>query len=495
VTSSLRTDLSRETESHGLEPGSFRDPDSRVFYTDDGIFRALSEQGLSDFRALESTKLFERFTDSGRLVRTEALDGAGELPEVLTRECAGVLRHELIPFVSYPYEWPHSMLKDAALLQLDLLLAALEEDLILKDSSPYNVQFRGARAVFVDIGSFEPLRDGEPWVGYRQFCMLFLYPLLLQGLKDVGYHPWLRGSIDGISPAEIRSLMSFRDRLRRGLFSHVFLHARLERRHAARGGEVKRELRAAGFKKELIVANVRKMRKLVQRLDWSPPQGVWTEYGEKNSYTDADAARKEEFVRRAAIGDGPFRLAWDIGCNNGRYSQVAGEGADYVVAVDADQGPVELLYRELRDTGNDSILPLTMNLADPSPNLGWRGLERKAMTGRGKPDLVLALALVHHVAISANVPVREFVDWLAGLETSLVIEFPTREDPMVETLLAPKRAGLHADYEREFFERCLADAFDVERRERLASGTRLLYFARPKGSGRPIDLGDEPQAP
>ena len=489
MTSSLRTDLSRESESQGLEPGSFRDPDSRIFYTADGVFRALSEQGLSDFRALESTRLFERFTGEGRLVRTEALDGSSEVPDALTRECAGVLRHERIPFVSYPYEWPFSMLKDAALLQLDLLLAALDEDVVLKDSSPYNVQFRGAAPVFVDVGSFERLKEGEPWVGYRQFCMLFLYPLLLQALKDVPYHPWLRGSIDGISPAQIRSLMSFRDRFRRGLTSHVFLHARLEHRHAARGGEVKRELRAAGFKKELIVANVRKMRKLVGRLDWSPPAGVWTEYGEKNSYTDEDAERKSEFVRRAATEGGPFGLAWDIGCNNGRYSQIAAEGASYVVAVDADQGPVELLYRELREAGSESILPLTMNLADPSPNLGWRGLERKAMPERGRPNLILALALVHHVAISANVPVREFVDWLAALGSSLVIEFPTREDAMVRQLLAPKREGLHPDYELGFFERCLADAFDVERRERLASGTRVLYFARPKGTGAPIDLG------
>jgi hypothetical protein len=151
------------------------------------------------------------------------------------------------------------------------------------------------------------------------------------------------------------------------------------------------------------------------------------------------------------------------------------------VAVDADQGPVELLYRTLRDEGNRKILPLTMNLADPSPNLGWRGLERKSLPDRGAPDLVLALALIHHMAISANIPVREFVDWLAGLGCSLVIEFPTREDPMVKRLLSGKRQEEHTDYELGYFERVLAEAFDVERRERLGSGTRVLYFARPKG--------------
>lgn len=398
-----------------------------------------------------------------------------------------MLAHERIPFVSYPYEWTFSMLRDAALLQLDLMLAALDEDLILKDATPYNVQFKGARPVFVDIGSFERLRPGETWAGYRQFCMLYLYPLLLQAVKGCEFQPWLRGSIDGIAPAQMRAVSSLRDRFRRGFLLNVFMHARLEARHGDRGAQVKDEVSRAGFKKELIVANVRRMRKLVERLSWEPPEGVWVAYGERNSYSDADAVRKDEFVREV-VGSQPWGLTWDIGANNGRYSRIAAEGSQTVLAVDADQGPVELLYRSLRDERDERILTLTMNLADPSPGLGWRGRERRDLAARGKPDLVLALALVHHVAIAANVPVAEIVDWLASLDSALVIEFPTREDPMVRKLLGPKRDGLHPDYERGNFERVLAASFDVERRERSSSGTRLLYFARPKGAGSPIDL-------
>ena len=458
----------------GLEPGSFRDPESRVFYSGDEVFRALSPDGLSDFEALEASGLL----DGDRVVPTERADGAAVAEGLLVHKPAAVLRHERIPFVSYPYEWTFSMLKDAALLQLDLLLDALGHDMVLKDSTPYNVQFKGGRPTFVDVGSFERLRDGEPWVGYRQFCMLYLYPLLLQSAKGVPFQPWLRGSIDGITPAQMRNLLSFRDRFRRGMFTNVFLHARLEARYADRPDQVKQEVKRV-FKKELFVANVRKMRKLVERLSWDPPEGVWTAYGERNSYTDDDARRKDEFVRQVATAQ-PWNLVWDIGANNGRYSRIAAEGAKTVVAVDADQGPVELLYRDLRQEGNEQILTLTMNLADPSPGLGWRGLERKAMPERGTPDLVLALALIHHVAISANVPVKEFIDWLASLGSALVIEFPTREDPMVKQLLAPKRDGLHPDYELDYFERTLKEAFEVERSERLESGTRVLYFARPK---------------
>jgi SAM-dependent methyltransferase len=460
---------------HGeLEPGSFRDPESRVFYAGNEVYRALSPDGLSDFEALRATGLL----DDERVVRTEAAADTAALRGLLVHEPAAVLRHERIPFVSYPYEWTFSMLKDAAMLQLDLLLSALDHDLVLKDATPYNVQFKGATPVFVDVGSFERIREGEPWVGYRQFCMLYLYPLLLQAVKGVPFHPWLRGSIDGITPAQMRGLMSFRDRFRKGVFTNVFLHAKLEARYADRPGQVKQEVKRV-FKKELFVANVRKMRALVERLSWEPPAGVWTAYGERNTYTDDDARRKDAFVRDV-VRAGEWNLVWDIGANNGRYSRIAAEGAKTVVAVDADQGPVELLYRDLRDEANQQILTLTMNLADPSPGLGWRGLERRSMPDRGKPDLVLALALIHHMAISANVPIKEFLDWLASLGAALVIEFPTREDPMVKQLLAPKRDGLHPDYELGFFERTLNDAFHVERSERLESGTRVLYFARPK---------------
>lgn len=460
-----------------LEPGSFRDPESRVFYADGEVYRALSADGLSDFEALAATGIL----DDPRVVRTERAQDTAALQGLLVHEPAAVLKHERIPFVSYPYEWTFSMLKDAAIVQLDLLLASLEKDLVLKDSTPYNVQFKGAQAQFVDIGSFERLREGEPWIGYRQFCMLYLYPLLLQSAKGVPFHPWMRGAIDGITPAQMRGVMSFRDRFRKGVYPNVFLHAKLEQRYGGKPREVKADMKRAGFNKAIVVANVRKMRKLMDRLSWEPPQGVWVAYGERNSYTDADHARKDEFVREVATSR-EWNLVWDVGANNGRYSRIAAEGAKTVVAIDADQGPVELLYRDLRKEGNDKILTLTMNLADPSPGLGWRGLERKALPDRGKPDLVLALAVIHHVAMSANVPVKEFVAWLASLGTSLVIEFPTRDDPMVQQLLAPKRDGLHPDYNLEFFERCLNEAFQVERSERLASGTRVLYYARPKGA-------------
>ena len=448
-----------------------------MFITPDGVFRVLSPAGLEDWQALAASKLWPELQEEDRVVATESVE-LEALPDLLAGEAAGVLRHERVPFVSYPYEWPFSMLKDAALLQLELNRRALRADLALKDASPYNVQWRGTRPVFIDVGSFERLRPAEPWAGYRQFCMLFLYPLMLQAYKDLPFHPALRGSLDGIAPHDARAVLAG-ERFRKGVLSNVLLHARLESRYAGvEGREVKQEMKRAGFSKELLAANFGKLEKLVQRLEWKAGQTAWTGYGEDNTYDEASAAAKAEFVREAAARR-RSRLTWDVGCNDGRYARIAAESADLVVAFDADHATVDALYRRLREERREDILPLVMSVTDPSPDLGWRGRERASLERRGTPELALCLAVVHHVCITGNVPVREFVDWLGSLGTALVIEFPDRADPMVQRLLSGKRDGSNPDYEKAAFERALEERFAIERSSPV-SETRTLYEARPR---------------
>ena len=415
----------------------------------------------------------------GKLVETNVVVDAAAPVEAGESPPAAVLEHERIPVVSYPYEWSFGMLRRAALLQLELVRRSVEAGLMLKDSSPYNVQWRGARPVFVDVGSFEALREGEPWAGYRQFCSLFLYPLLLQAYKGVPFQPWLRGSLEGITPTEMRGLMSGRDLLRRGVPTHVALHSRLEQRYSSTERDLKRELKRAGFNKELILANVRKLEKLVGRLRWRPKESTWSGYELTTSYSEEDAARKAEIIEEVLAAEGP-RLVWDLGCNEGRHARIAAQHADYVVAVDADALVVDRLFEALSAEGQERILPLTMNLVDASAGLGWRGAERLPFEARSDPDFALCLALVHHLSIGGNVPIAQVVDWLRSLDAALLVEFPDRDDPMVERLLRRKREHDHPDYRRDWFERCLAERFELVRSEVLSSGTRTLFHVRPR---------------
>jgi hypothetical protein len=428
------------------------------------VLRGLTATGLEDWLALAGSAAYEQLVAEGKLVRTELLE------EPPVEGFAAVLRHERVPVVSYPYEWPFSMLRDAALLELEALRRSLAEDLILKDASPYNVQWRGTRPVFVDVGSFERLVPGEPWAGYRQFCMLFLYPLLLAAYAGIDYRPLLRGRLDGIAPAEAAALLRGR-RLRRGVAAHVLLHARLERRHGG-SPDTRARVREAGFGKQLIEANVRRLERLVRRLEWRPRPGAWT------AYEGTEPERKADFVRAALAARRP-RVVWDVGCNDGRYSRVAAEDADQVVALDADSAVVDRLYRMLRDEGDERILPLAVDVVDPSPALGWRLRERVPLEQRSRPDVVLCLAVLHHLVLGAGVPLRDVLDWLAALRAAVVVEFVTPDDPRARDLLVRKRRT-HPGYDRVTFERLLGERFRLDRVEELAGGTRVLYAARPR---------------
>jgi len=467
----------------GVETGSFRDRDSRVLLADQRVFRVLSAQGLSDWKALAASELIGRHVSDGSLIsaseisldRLPAAARAAALPEA----AVAALEHPMLAAVSYPYEWTFGMLKDAALLQLSLIEEALGEGLILKDASPYNVQWRGAGPVFIDVGSFEQLQPGEPWAGYRQFCCLNLYPLMVQAHLGVPFSTFLRGSLEGIEPQSCSRLLRGRHRFRRGVMSHVHLHARLERSNERSAGrQVRGELRRADFGVELIRANVRKLTRVVDGLRWKPGETAWTSYRATSTYTDQDTEAKERFVRRA--GDVAPAVTWDIGCNDGHYSRIAAEWSDVVLALDNDQATVEALYRALRDEGNTKILPLVFDAVDPSPALGWRNAERRTLSQRSKPELVLALAVVHHLSITANVPIEEIISWFHSLDASLVVEFVDRDDPMAERLLSAKRPGANRDYSRETFEKALHASFEVSETTALPSGTRVLYRAQPK---------------
>ena len=461
------------------DPGSFRDPLSRVYVDDAAVWRGLSDAGLADFEAYAATDAYRRAQDDGRVVATTAVPVA-EAP--VGDGWAGALRHERVQVITYPYEWTFSMLKDAALLQLDLSREALAEGILTKDATSYNVQFDGARPVFIDVGSFERLVPGEPWPGYRQFCQLFLNPLLLQAEVDVPFQPWLRGSVHGISPTDAAHVLGSRGRFRRDLLTHVRLHARAEARYADADAErdVKGELERAGFGPKLIDAQMGNLRKAVERLEWKASASTWSTYSKRGHYTDDDLEAKEAFVAAATSAlSAPMVL--DLGANDGRFSRVAvAAGASRAIAVDGDHLVVDHLYRQLRSEGETRILPLVMDLSDPSPGIGWRSRERPPFVERVRPDLVLCLAVIHHLALSGTVPFPEIVALLRDFDAPLVVEMPHRDDPMAARLLARKRAGVFDHYDRPRWEAALRARFEVDEQVTLPSGTRTLYRCRPR---------------
>lgn len=468
------------------EPGSFRDPDNQVFYADGAVLRGLAPQAAKDWSVVAATSFLPPLLAAGKVIGTETA-APQSLPDTVAGRWAAVLRHERVPFVSYPYEWSFAMLRDAARLHLEILQEALADGVTMTDGSAYNLQWRGADPVFIDVGSFRPNHAGEPWAGYRQFCQTMLYPLMLQAHLGLDFQPFLRARIDGIESSQMRRMFGGARRWRAGVFKHVHLHDAMQARHAGVStGAVRQEIRDAGFSTELVQATVRAVARLVERLDWAPERSHWVNYQQTCTYSDADRTAKTAFVDGELAGRRPGTV-FDLGANDGTYSRIAAAHADYVVAVESDPAVVDQLYRRLRTDRERRILPILMDLADPSPGGGWAGTERAPFGSRTRADTVLALAVIHHLAIGRNVPLPRILDWFTAMAPTdggpghLIVEFVHPDDPMARQLLANKPANLFADYHRAEFERLLAERYEITRREELPSGTRTLYAGVRRG--------------
>ncbi|MGH8914096.1 MAG: methyltransferase [Acidimicrobiia bacterium] len=448
------------------DPGSFRDPASQVVLDGDKVLRLLDDRGWEGWRALAASDLFAKAVADGRLIATVEADDppAGS---------AGALEHPRLPFVGYPYEWTFSMLKDAALLHLDLLRDALTAGLTIKDATPYNIQFVKGRPIFIDIGSFEAYRDGEPWIGYRQFTRQFLFPLMLRAWVGVPFQPWLRGDLEGPTPAQMARLLGHKKWLNTGAMFHVRLQARMEARMSGRA--VRENLRSAGFSSQLILANVGKLRSLVSSLEWDGADDGWSDYG-SCSHVGRDRSAKSAFLQSAVARVVPGRVL-DLGANDGHFSTIAAAAGAQAIAVDSDEPVLDDLYR--RSAGLDLAVVLT-DLVNPSPAQGWAGRERSALVERADPDLVVAYGLIHHLIYGASIPPREVVRWLRSFECPVVVEFVAPEDDMVARLIGNKLPHeLHDDREEHEFRALLDPMFVITEESRLSSGTRVLFALDP----------------
>jgi hypothetical protein len=416
--------------------------------------------------------LYSALVSDGLLVKHEEVDVAPAEPDIAYK----IIAPRLIPFISYPYEWPFSALKAGALATLGIQQKALEHGMVLNDASAYNIQFVDAKPVFLDTLSFAKYEEGKPWVAYRQFCQHFLAPLLLMARKDVRLSRLLRVFIDGIPLDLTSAMLPRRTYLSFGISLHIHMHAKSQARHAddaaaAKHGKTTRQRKMTQRGMSGLLDN---LRSIVNKLSWKPGGTEWGEYYDQTNYTDDSMKEKYRLVEEV-LGKVRPRHVWDLGANTGAFSRIASEKGIPTVAFDIDPAAVEKNYLRCVNQRESNLLPLVLDLTNPSPALGWQNRERDSLIERGPADAVLALALVHHLAISNNVPLPMLAEFFADICRSLIIEFVPKSDSQVQRLLA-SRDDIFPDYTESGFETAFRRRFTVEDVRKITGSERTLYL-------------------
>jgi hypothetical protein len=460
----LRTD--------GVVPSSFRDPSGFVFWQDGSVYRQINAIYKDDYDRLMESGLHKALVEKGLIIPHEEVVLQSTAPQLAYK----VIRPEQIPFVSYPYEWSFSQLKDAALTTLDVQKKALEFGMSLKDCSVYNIQFAKGKPVFIDTLSFERYREGSPWVAYRQFCQHFLAPLALMSHRDIRLGQLFRSHLDGI-PLDLASkLLPQRTRLSFSLLPHIYLHARTQTRYADKRIDIRRpKLSRLGF-----IGIINSLESGVRKLKWNPGGTEWGDYYRDTNYSEQAFQHKKQVVAEFLEDICPGSV-WDLGANTGMFSRIASDKGIPTIAFDIDPAAVEDNYLECRRRNETCILPILSDLTNPSPGIGWQNQERMSLAERGPADAVLALALTHHLAISNNTPFAKIAEFFASICNSLIVEFVPKTDSQVQRLLAT-REDIFVNYTQQAFETEFAGRFVLERSQPITGSERILYLMRRRES-------------
>jgi hypothetical protein len=456
-----------------VEPGSFRDPSGFIFYRDNTLYRQVQTSYKPDYDLLMESGLYRSLVDAGLLVsHIEEPVNAG-----LSEDGYRILRPEQVPFISYPYEWCFSQLRDAALATLRVQKEALKFGMSLKDASAYNIQFAAARPVHIDTLSFERYEKGQPWVAYRQFCQHFLAPLALMSRTDIRLGKLLCMHLDGI-PLDLASRLLPRiSWLDPGLLVHIHLHGAAQKKYEGQTGSGSRA-RDGSVSQMALLGLIDSLETVVTKLTWRPSGTTWAEYYSNTNYSDMAMAGKQRMVAEMIeTVTPPPRMVWDLGANTGAFSRLASERGANTIAWDIDPGAVEKNYLECRAVGETRMLPLLEDLFNPSPDLGWALRERRSLVRRGPADLVLALALVHHLAIGNNVPLDRIAEFFQSIGAWLIVEFVPKSDSQVQRLLS-SRKDIFVGYSREGFEKDFSRFFEIVRSASVPDSERTLYFMR-----------------
>ncbi len=452
-------------------PASFRDPLGTVFFHENRIVRGLTADGFQQFTAVKQTGLLQQLEQSEKLIKSKEID----LKNFYSSH-THYLEHEVIPFISYPYEWPFTLLKSAALLHLSVQLEALNQDIVLQDASAYNIQFKGISPIFIDVLSFRPYQTGELWGAHRQFCEQFLNPLLLAALKGISYQEWYRGSLEGITTDSLARLMPFKNWFSWRSLVHVLLPARMQTRTDQQKIE---KIKKSTISKAVYISFLEQLQKWINELiPYKQNPTTWENYTSTRLYADEEVITKKQFIIKFVNETKPNML-WDFGCNDGEFAELAlTNGAHFVIGFDVDLGALEKAIQRAK-THNLNFLPLYQQMTNPSPKQGWLLSERTDALDRGKPDALVALAFIHHLAIAHNIPLREVVHWFIDLAPTGVIEFVQKTDPTVKKMLALK-GDIFPDYSEEAFTYFLKEKADIVHSLTISQSGRSLYWYQRK---------------
>ncbi len=467
--SSVPSNALSEPQAH---PGSFRDPSGFLFHHNGVLYRQINPIYAPDYEHLISSGLYKELVERGLLIAHQEVE-AGRFG---TTGAHKMIQPVLVPFISYPYEWCFSQLKAAALLTLEIERAALRSGMTLKDASAYNVQFSGGKPIWIDTLSFERYEEGKPWVAYRQFCQHFLAPLALVVYRDGRLSQMSCLFVDGVPLDLASSLLPWRTKWNLSLAAHLHLHAMAQKHLSgfqARSRSVRLSLRS-------LEALLEDLRGTVSSLRWDPPGSSWSNYYETSTYTPESLETKGKIIGSflERIHPAP-KTGWDLGANTGRFSRIPSGKGILTLAFDADPACVELLWRQTQKDGEKGILPLVLDLSNPSSAIGWAHQERSSLAERGPADLVMALALVHHLRIGNQVPFTHLAKWLQSISRWLVIEWVPKEDSQVSSLLAARK-DVFTDYTPQEFESAFSRHFTVEGKEPVAETGRTLYLMKNK---------------
>jgi ribosomal protein L11 methylase PrmA len=459
-------------QSSPVLAASFRDPSGFLFRRAGTLYRQINQSYKADYDGLMGSGLYQELVKSGRLIAHQAVDIPAEIPELASL----VIQPEPIPFISYPYEWSFSQFKDAALCTLAIQKIALEKGMSLKDASAYNIQFHQGRPTLIDTLSFESYREGEPWVAYRQFCQHFLAPLSLMVYVDVRLSQLLRSYIDGF-PLDLASrLLPRRTKFNLALATHLHLHAATQQRYSnrtVRKADIRGRMSRIAF-----LGLIDNLESAIRRLKWLPAGTEWAGYYTDTNYSQVALEHKKKIVAGFLERIQP-KTVWDLGANTGLFSRLASERGIPTIAFDIDPAAVELNYHAVQQAREKNMLPLVMDFTNPSPGIGWHNRERDSLMARGPAEAALALALIHHLAISNNVPLPQLAAFFRDISRWLIIEFVPKTDSQVQRLLAT-RQDIFPDYHFAGFEQAFGEYFQMHEVVDVQDSQRRIYLMEIK---------------